>query len=121
VADLAPEVLHALGHIVNAEQGADYSNLPTDRLLETMALIEQRQIVLGRAAAELHYRRKMPWKEIADRLGVEKSTPATWARDYREEFKTDPRETNSQETSEWNRHRTQRMCRDPRCSDGRGR
>lgn len=88
MADLTPEVMHVLGRLVSDDEDADFSDLPTEQILEALRMVRQRKKIEGRAAAEL-FRRGMKWPEIARELGVENSTPQKWAREYRKDNSPD--------------------------------
>lgn len=86
MADLTPEVIHALVRAMNDD--IDVTALTDDAILEQMRLGRSKDELLraaarlvGTGAAEL-YRRKWTWPQIAAKFGVDQSTAHRWAQPY---------------------------------------
>lgn len=79
--DLNPEVLHVLARLMTPDD--DYADLSEEKIVETLLVLRQRQVIEGRAVAELH-RRGWTWERIAREIGVAHfTTVQKWATQYR--------------------------------------
>lgn len=79
MADLTPEVLHALVRLMSDE--IKMSDLDDATIVSNMRIGRAGRQLVGEGAAELH-RRGWTWPRIAAEFGVDQSTAHRWAQPY---------------------------------------